>query len=209
LNWDTGSVTAVHARGHWHRRLVWRTTLRGASRSGRLRARGGCSDEEQCFSNPVICGRRGKCGQGAFRSCRKASAASPTRFTRAHCPAGSNAVSRKPLVARCALCAERYEFMPTAIKNDRWHESSSARRRPPTRRAIPTVRIPAVLMEKGRDNPRLVGAAAIDILDQLRAELANDSLAGHQVEMPTTGILEKRNIARANPSQYASGRKVV
>jgi hypothetical protein len=31
--------------------------------------------------------------------------------------------------------------IPTAIKNDRWYESFSARRRPPTRRAIPTAEI--------------------------------------------------------------------
>jgi hypothetical protein len=33
--------------------------------------------------------------------------------------------------------------IPTAIKNDRWHESFSARRRPPIRRAIPTAEIVA------------------------------------------------------------------
>src|SRR5271170_7429177 len=31
-----------------------------------------------------------------------------------------------------------FKLIPTAIKNDRWHESFLARRRPPTRRAIPT-----------------------------------------------------------------------
>src|SRR5271170_6516053 len=33
------------------------------------------------------------------------------------------------------------DVIPTAIKNDRWHESFLARRRPPTRRAIPTAEI--------------------------------------------------------------------